>query len=86
MRLMSDSVLHFSDNRFPALQKVVWAETGLREIQPAEMEEERVLEALAVSVPARHLLDPLEPPNPRVPRLLSRVHRPERHCVQNPEV
>ena len=40
------------------------------------MEEERVLQALAVPVPARHLLDPLEP----------RVHRPERHCVQDPEV
>jgi hypothetical protein len=29
MRLMSDSVLHFSDNRFGALQEVVWVETGL---------------------------------------------------------
>ena len=28
MRLMSDSVLHFSDSRFPALQEIVWAETG----------------------------------------------------------
>jgi hypothetical protein len=29
MRLMSDSVLHFSDNRLSALQEVAWAETGL---------------------------------------------------------
>jgi hypothetical protein len=29
MRLMSDSVLHFSDNRVAALQQVVRAETGL---------------------------------------------------------
>jgi hypothetical protein len=29
MRLMSDSVLHFSDNGFPALQDIVWPEIGL---------------------------------------------------------
>ena len=30
MRLMSDSVLHFSDNRFRALQETAWAETSHR--------------------------------------------------------
>jgi len=51
------------------------------EVKPPEMEEDRVPEALAVPVPARHPLDPLDP---RVHRLRRRVRRLRHHCVQDP--
>ncbi len=54
MRLMSDSVLHFSDNRSAALQEIVRSETGVGwRSSRAQWKGDRVAEALAALRTAR---------------------------------
>jgi hypothetical protein len=56
MRLMSDSVLHFSDNRFGASGNREGFDRPRVEIQRGEMEADRVAWVLAVPLPARFRL------------------------------